>query len=202
MELGVEGIAAVTDEDRLRAHCYGLLACLLVEPPSAATLDMLRALDGDDTEFGHALGGLAAVARSSTPASIKSEFDNLFVGLTRGELLPYASYYQTGFLHEKPLAQLRGDFATLGISRADGVSEPEDHIGCLCEMMTALILGTFGPALDLQSQRRFFDRHLGNWAPRFFADLETAKAAAFYAAVGRVGTLFMAIEAQAFEMTH
>ena len=91
--------------------------------------------------------------------------------------------------------------ARLGIARADHVKEPEDHIAALCEMMAGLIEGSFGEPAPLGAQRRFFDGHLAAWAPQFFADLESARAAVLYAPVGTVGQAFMAIEATAFTMT-
>ena len=48
--------------------------------------------------------------RAATNAErVEREYFDLFIGLGRGELLPYGSYYLTGFLHERPLARLRED---------------------------------------------------------------------------------------------
>jgi TorA maturation chaperone TorD len=133
--------------------------------------------------------------------TLEQEYFDLFVGVGRGELLPYGSYYLAGFLYEKPLARLRGDMRRLGIARAEGVHEPEDHIAALMEMMSGLITGAFGQPAELATQRQFFAAHIGSWAPRFFEDLESAEAADFYRSVGRVARQFVAIEAEAFEMT-
>ncbi len=190
----------IAEEDRLRAHGYALLARMLAAPPGAETLARVRTLAGDDSEFGRALGTLAATARQATVQSARYEYDDLFVGVTRGELLPYASYYLTGFLHEKPLVTLRRDLARLGIRRTEEVKEPEDHIATLCEVMVGLIIGTFGAPADLAEQQLFFDTHLAPWAPRFFEDLERAKAAALYMPLGAVGRAFMAVEREAFAM--
>ncbi|HEY0834328.1 MAG TPA: molecular chaperone TorD family protein, partial [Azospirillum sp.] len=127
------------------------------------------------------------------------EYNALFIGVVRGELVPYASYYRTGFLNDRPLARVRQDLLTLGIERAPGVAEPEDHVATLCEVMAALIDGTLG-ASDLDRQKRFFDRHLAPWAGHFFTDLEHAEAARLYRPVGAIGRLFMDIEAEAFGM--
>jgi TorA maturation chaperone TorD len=194
-------LANVSDEDAARAQCYTLLAHLLHAPPSTALLEIVRGLKSDRSELGQALGALASVAQQITVEAAEREYSALFIGLARGELLPYASYYLTGFLQEKPLADLRGDMARLGISRREGVPEPEDHIASLCEMMAGLITGAFGEAASLDEQRTFFTRHLASWAPRFFEDLQAAKAAVLYMPVGRIGRLFMAIEAEAFGMT-
>ncbi|MGH6897444.1 MAG: TorD/DmsD family molecular chaperone [Geminicoccaceae bacterium] len=187
-------------EERLRAHQYQLLARFLAAPPEADLLDLASSFAGDDTELGRALAELADRAGQATPEAASREYHELFIGIGRGELVPYASYYLTGFLNEKPLAKLRGDMARLGMARADTVKEPEDHIAALCEMMAGLITGAFGGPLDLAAQRAFFDRHLAPWAPVFFEDLEKAKSAWLYAPVGTLGRVFMGIEKTAFMM--
>jgi TorA maturation chaperone TorD len=196
-------IAAVqlADEDVLRAQLYKLLAALLARIPDSDLLSRLTQLSGDgSTELGKALAALAEAARAASPADVDDEYHDLFVGVGRGELMPYGSYYLTGFVYEKPLARLRGDMARLGIARAENVKEPEDHIASLLEMMAGLIEGEFGAPADLTEQRDFFDAHIGPWAGQFFADLESAKKAKFYVPVGTIGRVFMEIEATAFEM--
>ena len=118
----------------------------------------------------------------------------------RGELLPYASYYLTGFLNEKPLARLRGHMGELGIERSPEVKEPEDHIATLCEMMSGLILGSFGTPLSVEDQHAFFNTHIATWATHFFKDLEAAEGSVFYAPIGKIGRAFMEIEIEAFRM--
>lgn len=194
-------VKTVSEEELLRSRLYGLLAALLVAPPGRGLLDQLSALQPDDTDFGRALGDLATAARRTSPARAEDEYGALFIGISRGELVPYGSYYLTGFLHEKPLAALRDDMARLGIERAEGVAEPEDHAATLCEIMQGLIEGAFGAPAGLCEQKSFFAAHLNSWMPRFFADLEKAEAADFYRPVGRIGRLFLEIEAQAFAMT-
>ena len=191
----------VAQEDVLRAQVYDLLALLLRDAPSKDTLTKVAGLSGDDTPLGGAIGALAKVAKSTIPEKVNREFHELFVGLGRGELLPYASYYMTGFLNEKPLAKLRNDMMRLQIERAPSVYEPEDNIGSLCEMMAGLILGRFGPPADLQTQKDFFATHISPWAGHFFSDLEGAEYSLLYAPVGTVGARFIDIEKEAFRMT-
>jgi len=188
------------EEDRLRASWYSLLARLLAAPADDGVLAVLRGLGDDDTELGAALRALKAAAEASSLGTIEQEFFDLFIGVGKGELVPYGSYYLTGFLHEKPLARLRDDMAKLGIARSEGVPESEDHIAALCDMMAGLITGAFGAPADLAIQRKFFDDHIGCWAPRFFENLEAAPSAAFYMPVGTLGRLFVAVESQAFAM--
>ena len=196
-ELSVQELA---EEDLLRADFYGFIAHLLAAPPVDATLARLCQLQTDDTPLGQALGALSGTARGVTPAAAADEFKALFIGLTEGELRPYASYYLTGFLYEKPLAALRSDLERLGARRADGVCEPEDHIASLCETMRGLIVGAFGAPADLQTQRRFFAAYLQPWTSRFFQDLRRARQAVLYRPVGAVGGAFMGVEREAFAM--
>lgn len=200
--VGVEspvGCGAADEADLGRARLYRLIATLLVQAPGDDLLSRLGGLVGDATPVGAALGRLAEAAEATTAEAVEREFFDLFIGIGRGELLPYASYYLTGFLHERPLARLRGDLARLGLARADGVAEPEDHIASLCEVMAGLIDGTFpAPAGE---DGRFFERHLRPWAARFFADLEGAKAARFYRAVGALGGHFITVETEALALS-
>jgi TorA maturation chaperone TorD len=190
----------VAEEDRLRAQCYTLLAQTLARVPSDAVLATLAKIEGDRSPLGTAFGALAEAARETAPAALDDEYHRLFIGLGRGELLPYGSYYLTGFLYERPLARLRGDMTQFGIKRAANVAEPEDHIAALCEMMAGLITGAFGAPASLADQQKFFAEHIGAWADRFFRDLERAEGAAFYRPVGTIGQLFMSIEAESFAM--
>lgn len=191
----------IGEEDFLRARFYGLLATLLSAPPPAELLRRLAGLEGDSTPLGAALAQLAEAARHATPEAVEEEFSALFVGVTGGELTPYASWYLTGFLHEKPLAELRADMARLGIEPSPTTSDPEDHAASLFEMMQGLITGLFGEPLPLAGQNAFFQAHLGGWIPRFLADLEKAPSARFYRAVAGIGQVFIHIEGQAFAMT-
>jgi TorA maturation chaperone TorD len=198
--LAETAVVTTTDEEILRARFWGLLAALLAAPPSQELLAALSAMPGDDTDIGRALGALATRARATRPETAEDEFNTLFIGLSRGELVPFGSYYLTGFLHEKPLAALRADLAALGIELEDDVAEPEDHIAILAETMQALIDGSLGSPLPLSEQKRFFAAHLLPWAGRFFSDLENCPAADFYRPVGTLGRLFLDVEAQAFAM--
>lgn len=189
---------SVTPEDRARAQLYQLLGALLSAPPSADLLAGLSSVVGDDTPVGQASQNLAKLAARTDPVNAEREYNNLFIGLGRGELLPYASYYLTGFLNEKPLADLRSDLMRRGIKINDDVKEPEDHMGTLCEIMAGIITDEFACESDLASQKAFFDAHLSKWAELFFTDLEEAQNAVFYAPVGSLGKAFMAVEAQAF----
>ncbi len=199
--MGLRTSAPIAEEERQRADIYGLLSTLLAAPPGEDLLRLLTASQGEAGEFGSAVAALAEAAAATTPQASSEEYQDLFIGLGRGELVPYASYYLTGFLNEKPLARLRGDLRTLGAERAAEVKEPEDHIAFILEVMAGLIAGRFAADDPLAAQRRFFDDHLASWAPHFFRDLEVAQSSHFYRPVGRIGRLLMEIETAAFAMT-
>ncbi|MCL3881063.1 molecular chaperone TorD family protein [Marivita sp. GX14005] len=197
----VQHTPSVTEEDRLRADLYNYLGLMLASPPDEFLLAQTAGLTGDETDLGRAIARLADCARTTQPKQAEREFNALFIGLGRGELLPYASFYLTGFLNEKPLATLRGDLSARRIERAPNVYEPEDNIATLMEVMGGLIVGRFDRPASLDDQKEFFNRHIGPWAGHFFADLETAKSAMLYSALGSVGKAFMDIEREAFRLT-
>lgn len=191
---------AIAPEDRMRADLYGLLGRLLFRAPDQALLSDLKALSGDDSEIGQAFNALAKLAAVLDLSAIREEYGALFIGVGRGEILPYGSYYLTGFLNEKPLAKLRASMSELGIERREEVKEPEDHIGTLMEMMNGLIDGRYGQSAALPMQRDFFNAHIEPWAGHFFKDLEAAENSRFYQPVGAIGRIFMEIESSAFAM--
>ena len=188
----------VDEVDAARAQEYTLLAALLARAPDQAFLDRLAMLRGEASPLGVAHAALEEAASRTSAERVEREYFDLFIGLGRGELLPYGSYYQSGFLYERPLARLRGELARLGIERADGHAEPEDHAATLCEIMAGLINGRL-PA-EAGADRDLFEKHLAPWIGRFFGDLEQAEAADFYRNVGTLGRLFVDIETEAFAL--
>jgi TorA maturation chaperone TorD len=174
------------------------LATLLLRSPDAVLLGRLAELHGDSSPLGVAHTALGEAAARTDAERLAREYFDLFVGVGRGELLPYASYYQTGFLHARPLAQLRETLRRIGVERADSLTEPEDHAAILFEIMAALAGGEI--AAPDGTDREVFESHLAPWIGRFFRDLEQAKAADFYARVAALGRIFTAIEAEAFTL--
>jgi TorA maturation chaperone TorD len=189
----------IIDEVELaRAQEYSLLSALLARSPDAPLLRRLTDLRGDSTPLGLAHTALGeAAARTDAEITAREHF-TLFVGLGRGELLPYASYYLTGSMHGRPLASLRQVLQRIGIERVDGQTEPEDHAAILLEIMAGLAGGKI--AAPAGTDREIFDSHLSPWITRFFSDLEKS-AADFYAVVGTLGRTFMEIETQGFQLS-
>jgi TorA maturation chaperone TorD len=188
----------VDEVDAARAQEYALLSALLARAPDAALLERLSRLRGDATPLGIAHAALADAAASASAERVEREFFDLFIGLGRGELLPYGSYYLTGFLHERPLARLRQMLAQFGIERVEGQPEPEDHAAILCEIMAGLASRRL-PAPP-EAERQLFEAHLAPWIGRFFSDLEQAEHADFYRRIGTLGRVFIEIETEAFAL--
>lgn len=188
----------IAPEDAARAEEYALIGALLWRAPTAELLAQLAGLRGDASELGAAHHMIAEAARSADPEAVQREFFDLFVGVGRSEILPYASYYRTGFLHERPLADVRADMEKLGLAREDRVGEPEDHVAILFDVMRGLITGEF--EADGVDERAFFERHLKPWAARMFADVEMTSSASFYRPVAAAGRIFMEIEAGALAL--
>ena len=180
--------------DALRANMYSLLGSMLAAPPTAALLRLLSEIDepveAHNEGLGQAWQVLGLAGQCATPQALAEEYHELFIGLGRGEVVPYGSWYMTGFLMDQPLALLREDLKRLGFARQDGVAEPEDHAAALCETMSLLISGS----ATIESQRGFFSAHVGSWLETFFRDLQQAPSARFYRSVGQLGEHFLAFE--------
>jgi TorA maturation chaperone TorD len=197
-DLFAEHSANVDEVDAARAQEYALLSILLARAPDQVLLDRLAGLRGDASPLGLAHVALAEAAAATTAERVEREYFNLFIGLGRGELLPYGSYYLTGFLHERPLARLRERLARLGIERAQGQTEPEDHAAILCEIMAGLASRRL--AAPDGADRELFEKDLSPWIGRFFADLERAETADFYRRIGTLGRVFIEVETEAFAL--
>ncbi len=187
------------EEQAYRCGAYSLLARLLRSPPEREVLDQVAGfakIESQRDEMALAMSMLGLAANTSHAEAVDDEFHALFIGIGRGELVPFGSWYLTGYLMERPLGRLRDDLAALGFQRQEGVAEPEDHVAALCEVMAILI--EEGAALEVQED--FFKSHLADWLGRFFSDLSEAGSAVFYRAVGRFGAAFMALEQRYLNM--
>lgn len=178
-----------------RSRAWLMLAALFRQPPDAALLarvaDDAHLVGGEGT-LADAWSDLARAATAARIDALDDEFHDLFIGLGRGEVVPYASWYRTGFLMDRPLVALRRDLDLLGFERDPKVREPEDHAGALAEVMG--MLADPGEGQDDSTQRLFFIEHVDSWMPRLFADLQAATSADFYRAVGRLGAEFLDFE--------
>ena len=192
--------AVIDDEQRYRASAYSLLAALLRAAPDKALLEHLCQLSPDRDEKSDdlllAMSTLALSAQNHREQEIEDEYHSLFIGIGKGEVVPYGSWYPTGFLMEQPLSDLRDDLKALGFERNADIYEPEDHAAALCEVISVMI----GDASSLSQQRRFFEAHMQTWLGRFFDDLGNANSAVFYQSVARFGAAFIDLEQTYFAM--
>ena len=184
--------------DAHRSQEYSLLAMLLSRSPDAATLNRIARLKGDATPLGLAHLALAQAAGNASEESIAREYFTLFIGIGRGELLPYGSYYLTGFLNERPLARLREDLRAHGIERVEGQVEPEDHAAILCEIMAGMARGQF-PTAD-RIQREFFEKHLELVDWPLLRRSGASRGGRIHRQVGTLGRLFLETETEAFRL--
>lgn len=196
--------SSALDEETARSELYGLLALVYYAPPAPEFIANLRAAATESPAAGAFLEepwrALVGVAREMTDAAIAAEFDALFGGVGKPEVYLYGSHYLSGFLNEKPLARLRTDLNDLGLSRDEAMSETEDHMAYLCEVMRYLIAGEDVAVSNLTRQQGFFAAHIQPWSMQLCDTLATHPKARFYAAVAELTRAFMSVEAQGFDI--
>ena len=195
-----ENLNIINNEDQLRSDMYSFLANLFRAEPSAELVNQLTKLESDESPIGKSIKTLSKLASSLDLPTIRDEYVRIFIGVGRGEILPFASYYLTGFLKDKPLAKLRNDMKEIGIQLAENVKEPEDHIASLFDMMSGLILGKFSKKFSIGEQKDFFNKHLAPWVDLLMRDIESSRIAVFYSPIGTIGREFMEIERSSFSM--
>ena len=192
------------DEELARAEMYGLLAQLFYQPPTPALLAQLQVAVTEAPDAGGFLEEpwreLVAAARMSDADQLAAEFNSLFGGVGKPEVYVFGSHYLSGFLNEKPLVQLRDDLAALGLARNAQMSETEDHVAYLFEVMRFLIAGDDAAVSNLSRQAEFFARHLQPWLPGLCQTLAGHPRAVFYARLARLTEAFASVESQAFDL--
>ncbi|MCP4768174.1 MAG: molecular chaperone TorD family protein [Gammaproteobacteria bacterium] len=191
---------SIEQEQRYRASAWALLAALLRASPDQALLDHVGKLSpsGDDEsdDLHSAMANLASAAQGRNPVQLEAEFNDLFIGVGRGETVPYGSFYLTGFLMEQPLSDLRDDLRALGFERSQDTHEPEDHAAAILEVFSVMISDGF----SLPQQQSFFETHMQSWLERFFTDLGEARSADFYRPVAQFGAAILKLESAYLSM--
>ena len=195
----------VEPEDQVRADFYALLANLFYRAPDDRLLQamMISAEPAGESVDDLATTWAALVAASSVVShdALQEEYEAVFVGMGRPPVMLFGSFYLSGFMNEKPLAELRGDLMKLGFARDANVTEPEDHLAALCDVMRALILGDVASApASIEQQRMFFTRHIQPWIVQCCAAILQNEKANYYKRVAAFAQSFFEIEKQAFEM--
>jgi TorA maturation chaperone TorD len=197
-------VSSALDEETARAEVYGLLAALYYAPPGAELLAQLRVAVTEAPAAGGFLEEpwrqLVGVTRELHDEQVADEYDALFGGVGRPEVFLFGSHYLSGFLNEKPLAQLRSDLAALGLARDETMPETEDHIAYLCEVMRYLIAGDDVEVANLTQQQKFFGAHVQTWVPAMCDAIGAHPRARFYAALAEFTRAFVSVESQGFDM--
>ena len=196
--------AELDETDRARADLYTLLARLYYAGPDAELLQLIVKAGAEiGTPGGSPLVDawktLTDVAVITDPAAAQQDYDDLFVGIGRAEISPYATHYLAETGREKILVLLREELSALGLSRKQTSLEPEDHYAGLFDVMRHLVQrGSSDVAL--QDQRRFFGRYLEPSYPAFCRAVEKSGYAEFYGPVAALTRAFLDIESQALQM--
>lgn len=188
-------------EETARADLYGLLASLFYTPPPQELIDTIAAAPaGGDGVLERAWAGLTEACRHARADDVRDEYERLFIGVGKPDVMLYGSYYLSGFLMEKPLAELRGELARLGLQRAQSMTESEDHVAALCEVMRYLIASDDLAHANIATQKQFFAAHMQPWVMEMCDAVSSHPAARFYAAVANLARSFFEVEMQAFDM--
>ncbi len=180
---------------RIRTDVYVILAALLVGPPSEDHLNVMRQMEWDEDitdRLREALEALRVASCDYSTAAVKEEYNRIFLGLSCGEVIPYASWYRERMIQSMPLASLRSDLFRLGIVRCAENHDSEDHAGAICEIMA--LISQKQNDVSYEMQARFFERHVASWMTALFKDVESAKSAQFYRVVGSLGCCFLESE--------
>ena len=196
--------SSALDEETARAELYGLLAQLFYAPPPPELLTNLRVAATEAPAPGGFLEepwrALVGVARGMSDDAIAEEYNALFGGVGKPEVYLYGSHYLSGFFNEKPLARLRTELTSLGLARDEAMSDTEDHIAYLSEVMRYLIAGDDAAVANLARQQAFFAAHLQPWVGPLCDAIARHPKARFYAAVAGLTRAFASVEAQGFDM--
>jgi TorA maturation chaperone TorD len=203
-DLNLSTSSHALDEETARAEIYGLLSLLFYAPPSEALLGQLQVAVTEAPDAGAFLEEpwreLVASARSLTQAQIADEYNRLFGGVGKPEVYLFGSHYLSGFLNEKPLVRLRDDLAELGLGRSEDMSETEDHVAYVFEVMRFLIAGDDVAVSNLTRQQAFFTQHVQSWLPALCQVLQSQPRAVFYARVAAFTEAFVGVESQGFDL--
>ncbi|MGR5131773.1 TorD/DmsD family molecular chaperone [Vibrio alfacsensis] len=183
-------------EQTLRTEIYLVLSALFRSTPSKEMIEFLTSLEVEPSESAmqKAWIALQQAAKESNREALEDEYQDLFIGIGRGEVMPFASWHLTGSLMEKPLAEIRHDLEKLGIERDEQVKEPEDHIAALCEVMSMLA------GEDEALQQAVFNKHIAPWFASFTRQLEKAQSANFYKLVAQLCEAFLTLEQVRFSV--
>lgn len=178
------------EQQTLRTEIYLLMSALFRQSPSGEMVAFLSQLETEteQSEMQKAWQTIAQAAANVNLDDLADEYQELFIGIGRGEVVPFASWHRTGSLMEKPLAEIRDDLDVMGFEREEAVKEPEDHIAALCEVMAMISHEEEG------LQQAFFNKHIAPWFKSLVNQVQSAQSANFYTAVASLLDAFLTLE--------
>ena len=194
-------------EDLARADLYGLIARLFHEAPDQELLDQIVSSIPEGQEAQSEAAPLARVwqnlvemAKANPAKAWQDEFDQNFISVGRPIIILNGSFYMAGYLNERPLVEIRRALDAFGLESAEEISETEDHISALCEVMRYLIAGDDVEISNLTNQRVFFNDHIRPWHDDLFDAIDAVSEMRLYHSVASLAREFLAIEGQGFDM--
>ena len=198
--------ATLNPEAQARADWYAFLARIWYASPDESLLRAMAEADeivseGHDAPLDQAWRRLAQAAQLVDVATVKLEYDTVFVGTGKAEVTPYMAHWLPGTTgKEKQLLRLRKLLDEWGLARAESAREPEDHLAALCEVMRHLILSGGAEERTLDRQSELFKRYFAPGYAAFAAAARNSKQTNFYKNVAAFTETFLRIEEQSFQM--
>ena len=194
-------------EDLARADLYGLIARLFHEAPDQELLDQIvssipegQEAQSEDAPLARVWQNLVEMAKANPAKAWQDEFDQNFISVGRPIIILNGSFYMAGYLNERPLVEIRRALDAFGLESAEEISETEDHISALCEVMRYLIAGDDVEISNLTNQRVFFNDHIRPWHDDLFDAIDSVPEMRLYHSVASLAREFLAIEGQGFDM--
>jgi TorA maturation chaperone TorD len=194
-------------EELARADLYGLIARLFHQAPDQELLNQISASisDGQESQADAAplslfWNSLVELTKNNPAKAWQEEFDLNFISVGRPNIILNGSFYMAGHLNEKPLVDIRRALETFGLEPAEEITETEDHISALCEVMRYLIAGDDVEISNLTNQRVFFNAHIRPWYDELCDAIEAVPEMRLYHSVASLTREFLAIESQSIDM--
>ena len=195
-------------EDLARADLYGLIARFFYQPPDQELLDQIAASAADETSrssqgnapLAQVWLSVVEVAKNNSAKAWHDEFDLNFISVGRPNVILNGSFYMAGHLNEKPLIEIRRALDAFGLESAQDITETEDHISSLCEVMRYLIAGDDVEVSNLTNQQIFFNAHIRPWYEQLCEAIEEIPEMHLYHPVAALTREFLDIEGHSFDM--
>jgi TorA maturation chaperone TorD len=199
-----------------RHSYYEILVALFRKEPSNDLLDRLSNGIAERAQAARNLHSLlgkgweemdrffAEIPTKRRAEVVADEYTRLFIGPIGPEVNPYESFYLTGRLLDRPLADVRAFLKPVGIEKSAEYPEPEDFLAFELEVMRWLI-GKQLVTIDAQEEIRFLrlqsdflKDHLLVWGPACAQEIERAESAKFYSSAAKILQAFLELERNLF----